>query len=471
MKDERIARKYSISISQYELQTSNTEIISGLTGKIVDLYGFTTYVWNIDKVLEIARCLKAANPRTTIVLGGPEASGMAEKVLKRYNFVDFVIKGEGELAFRSFLTSNSFVSVPGLVYRNSGTIVSNPEILLKDLDDLVLPHENKEYRDYLDSSNTPIRAAIETSRGCPFSCAYCTWGKRRMRYFSLEKLKPAFKYLFNHPNVATIYITDSNPFLRKKRSNELLNFIIENNIFKKPVTFEVSPEYMTDEGIVDLIAQLHHEEFAFGVQSTSQNVLKQINRKFDANLYRKNINKIRQMNSEVEFWFSLIIGLPGDNYSQFVESVDFVLNLNPEGIYFHELLCLPGSDIYNDPDKYGIEFMEEAPHKVLKNATFPLEEYNRAKKLAYHIYLMHRTGLRDELYELNKKQKRNSRLVDSYLEFNEFLDGKLDTLAGNQIENVTSWFFEQKANEFIKDTQNIERLNQFYCFFKEELSA
>ena len=49
-----------------------------------------------------------------------------------------------------------------------------------------------------------------------------------MKYFSLEKLKPAFKFLFNHPKVKTVYITDSNPFLRKKRSLELLNFLIES---------------------------------------------------------------------------------------------------------------------------------------------------------------------------------------------------------------------------------------------------
>jgi len=168
----------------------------------------------------------------------------------------------------------------------------------------------------------------------------------------------AFEFLFNHPKVRTVYITDSNPFLKKERSFELLNFLIAANTHKKPVTFEVSPEYLTNKRIVEMISQLNNEEFAFGVQSTAPEVLSRIKRKFDSNLYRKNIELIRNQNKSVEFWFSLIIGLPGDNYSQFVDSIEFVLKMKPEGIYFHELLCLPGSDIYKNPKEYGIVFEE-----------------------------------------------------------------------------------------------------------------
>ncbi len=436
------------------------------------MYGFSSYVWNLDKILIVAEMLKNANPSTTIVLGGPEASGLAEKILKKYDFVDFVFKGEGEVPFRSFLLNKKRSEIPGLAYRNNGKTISNPELELKNLDELILPFESQDYRDYLDQSEIPVRAAIETSRGCPFSCAYCTWGKRRMRYFNLEKLKPAFKFLFDHPKVRTIYITDSNPFMKKERSLELLSFLIENNIHKKPITFEVSPEYLTNERIVGLISQLNSEEFAFGVQSTAPEVLEKINRKFDSELYRKNIRLIREKNKKVEFWFSLIIGLPGDNYTQFLDSVDFVLNLQPEGIYFHELLCLPGSDLYEYPEKYDIEYMEEAPHKLLKNASFPESEYNQAKNLSYLIYLIHRTSnLSKSFFKLyENKNGQDSRLVDYYVKFHNFIDGRLEVLNGNSIQEVSSWFFEQTATKFLENPRNAQHLTDQFQSFERRLN-
>ena len=418
LKDSRIADRYSIHISQYEIKTPDDEIFQDLSSFKADIYGFTTYVWNIDKILELSKRLKNSNSNALILLGGPEVTGIGEKLLEEHTYLDFIFVGEGEYAFKVFLDKTDFKLVPGLVYRNNGTIYSNPEQPLESLIELSLPYETKEYRDYLDSCTTPVRAAIETSRWCPFACAYCTWGKRKMRYFDLEKLKSAFKFLFTHPKVKTVYITDSNPFLKKRRTKELLEFIIKENINKKLVTFEASPEYITDEYILNLIMELGNEEFAFGVQSTSPQVLNQIHRRFDPFLYKKNIKLIRSKNANVEMWFSLIIGLPGDNYSQFLESVDFVLNLRPTGIYFHELLCLPGSALHKNPENYGIEYQEEAPHKVTKNHTFPNNEYNSAKKLAYFVYLTRRSGLSERLSYFYEKYREVKRLLYTYLDFN-----------------------------------------------------
>lgn len=427
-------------------------------------------MWNVEKILKISKWLKSTNPEVLILLGGPEVTGIGETLLAKHDFLDFIFLGEGESAFRTFLGTSDFSTVPGLVYRNDGSIYSNPEQPLASLDELSLPYENRDYRDYLDSCSSPVRAAIETSRGCPFSCAYCTWGKRKMRYFDLEILKPAFRYLFHHPKVKTIYITDSNPFLRKRRTKALLEFIIKENVYKKLVTFEASPEYITDDYTLNLIMELGNEEFAFGVQSTSPQVLERIHRRFNSVRYKKNIRLIREKNPHIEMWFSLIIGLPGDNYKQFIESVDFVLNMEPTGIYFHELLCLPGSALHKNPEKYGLEYQEEAPHKVTKNETFPIEEYNAAKKLAYFVYLMHRSGISKRLFELNGKYREEKRLIDVYLDFNNSFDGKLELLEGTHIQNVSSWFFEQKATEFLQQTSNIVQLNQIFDSFVERMN-
>ncbi|MHA2153352.1 MAG: hypothetical protein ACXAAQ_15365, partial [Candidatus Thorarchaeota archaeon] len=173
-------------------------------------------------------------------------------------------------------------------------------------------------------------------------------------------------------------------------------------------------------------------------------------------------------NPDVRLWFSLIIGLPGDNYAQFVDSLDYVVNLNPEGIYVHELLCLPGSDYYKDPEKYGIEFMTEAPHKILTNQTFPQEEYDQAKLLSYFVYLIHYFDeMRNGIYEQRTKQN-GMRLVDYYTRFEEYLNGRVDYLVGRDIRDVTSWFFEAIAQEFMSETGRVEQIQNLYQQFMLE---
>jgi radical SAM superfamily enzyme YgiQ (UPF0313 family) len=457
-RDPAIANSWSIGISQFFLDTQDEEIAGRLIGFDADLYAFSTYVWNIQKALTAAKALKKWSPGKLVVLGGPEASGMAERLLRENDFVDFVVKGDGEMAFRELLRGAEPSEVTNLVYRFGGGVRSNPESQCESLDELPLPYESEDYRTYLDEAEGTVRAAIETSRGCPFDCAYCSWGRKRMRYFSLEKLRPAFEYLFRHPKVATVYITDSNPFLQKRRARELLAMLMELNTDKKPVTFELNPEYMEDEGLLKLISTINSEEFAFGVQSTSPRVLERIGRDFDGERYRRNIALMRRTNPRIQMWFSLIIGLPGDDYAQFTESLDYVLRLKPDGIYIHELLCLPGSKFYDNPAEYGIEYQRDPPHKIVRNETFPPDQYERAKWLSYNVSLIHRVpALRDRLFELHGRAG-SRRLVDLYEDFVSYLGARVDTLSGRRLEDVTSWFFEQYAREFLSRGDNAVRL-------------
>jgi len=82
LKDKEIARNFRISVSQFDLGTPINDIVENLTRKGADIYGFTAYVWNINDVLEISERLKKNLPETVVVLGGPEASGMAKTLME-----------------------------------------------------------------------------------------------------------------------------------------------------------------------------------------------------------------------------------------------------------------------------------------------------------------------------------------------------------------------------------------------------
>ena len=82
------------------------------------------------------------------------------------------------------------------------------------------------------------------------------------------------------------------------------------------------------------------------------------------------------MNPDANIKFSLIVGLPGDNFESFCKSLEFVISLNPTDIYVHDLLVLPGSEMYENPEKFNLIM------KVLILTT----------KTNHHDYFIHKTS-------------------------------------------------------------------------------
>ena len=66
-----------------------------------DLIGFSCYIWNITYIKQLVSLVKTKLPKVKILLGGPEVSYCAAKVLKEMPQVDFVCAGQGEIPFAS----------------------------------------------------------------------------------------------------------------------------------------------------------------------------------------------------------------------------------------------------------------------------------------------------------------------------------------------------------------------------------
>ncbi|MEE4265909.1 MAG: radical SAM protein [Desulfobacteraceae bacterium] len=137
---------------------------------------FTPYV---REAIRTAEVVKAWLPDAKIVLGGHHPSAMPESVMASAA-VDFVIRGEGEVAMpllaRALSEGRRYDAIPGLVFRQKdGTIQINPAARMKNLDDYPLPAtrfvNHKFYR-----RKNGTSTVIVASRGCPMTCSYCCFG-------------------------------------------------------------------------------------------------------------------------------------------------------------------------------------------------------------------------------------------------------------------------------------------------------
>jgi len=178
-----------VSISQYTINDSSDDITEDIYSKNPDCVAFSCYIWNIEHVLKIASVLKKANPGLKIVLGGHEAEHDAEKFLKKYHFIDAVLRGEGEISLKhyaEYLTQKRTITSCCLItYRENGKIVSLPSgNECVDLNEMPFVYDES-----IDNIKNRI-IYYETSRGCPYGCTYCLSGEgHHVRFLHIERVK------------------------------------------------------------------------------------------------------------------------------------------------------------------------------------------------------------------------------------------------------------------------------------------
>lgn len=154
-----------------------------------DLVGFMTDADSLIHTLLTARRVKERDPRTRICLGGPASSPIADRILERFPYVDFVARGEAEGTFVALLQTLAAglppAGVLGLTWRDGQRVVVNPDRPLLDVDDLPVPAWDA----YDMSLGAPLY--LDVGRGCPFRCRFCAtapFWKRRYRMKSTDRI-------------------------------------------------------------------------------------------------------------------------------------------------------------------------------------------------------------------------------------------------------------------------------------------
>ena len=142
-----------------------------------DVVAFSAYTGNYQWCLSLARSLKDALG-VPIVFGGIHATAVPERVLS-HDFIDYVIRGEGEFSFFELLeclthtpSSQDLGSIQNLGFKIDGKIFVNPlRPYIQDLDSLPFPDKGI----FFDAEPLFRRNPylIMSSRGCPYGCTYC----------------------------------------------------------------------------------------------------------------------------------------------------------------------------------------------------------------------------------------------------------------------------------------------------------
>lgn len=357
-----------------------------------DVVSFSSYIWNIEKTLELCRILKE-KIACTIILGGPEVSYRAKNILENYSFVDFILSGEGEKSFPLFLDSFSNKSdlnkISGLSYRENGSIISVPE---EESTETPPSPYNEEFFDNLKGRIS----YIETSRGCPYRCAFCLSGRcSPLRFFDIEQVKEDILKL-SVSGTKTIKFVDRTFNAKADRANVILEFILSNYGIKIPegtcFHFEIAGDILR-ESTMEILSKAPKGVFQLeiGMQSFNEDTLKSINRKTDTEKLIENIKKLISFGN-MHIHIDLIAGLTGEDLKSFERSFNIGYSLKANMLQMGFLKLLYGAEMRENKEKYPCEFNKNPPYEVAATPWLSNAEICMLKKCEDALERMYNSG-------------------------------------------------------------------------------
>ena len=212
-----------------------------------------------------------SNRGIPVVLGGPHPTALPDEALR---YADFVVRGEGEEVvlplIKAIETGRGFENIKGLSYKLFNKIIHNPSLSSWcDLNDYPAPDFH-----LIKGWTGKNIISIQTSRGCPFGCKFCsvttTFG-RKMRHKTAERVIEEIKTNFPCRH---IFFCDDNFAADKEKTKELLRKIIEEKLDIE-WSCQVRVDAAKDEELVSLMKKAGCFTVCSGMESVNPESLKE----------------------------------------------------------------------------------------------------------------------------------------------------------------------------------------------------
>lgn len=392
LKEWGLAEQAEISLAEYTINHQMEQILQDIYKRKPDVIGFSCYIWNISYVKVILADIKKVLPDVKIWAGGPEVSYHGEAFLKEEPAVDLVMMGEGEITFAHFLKAllegEDLKQVPGLMVRNAdGTFTDTGFRQVMDMSQIPFPYA------FMDMKELEHRIIYyESSRGCPFSCAYCLSSiDKKLRFRSLDLVLPELEW-FLQAKVPQVKFVDRTFNCKKSHAMAIWQYIRDHDNGVTNFHFEIAADLL-DKDELDLLSTMRPGlvQLEIGVQSTNEKTLEAIRRKTD-------IEEIREITETINSWHNihqhldLIAGLPYEGYDSFHKSFCDVYTLHPEQFQLGFLKVLKGSHMMEMIGEYQILYKDREPYEVLSTAWLTYEEILRLKMVESMVEVYYNSG-------------------------------------------------------------------------------
>lgn len=311
-----------------------------------DVVGFTTMCNSYPQTVELARHLRQIDAHMPIVFGGPQATAVDVETLEQFPWVDIVVRGEADVVFPELIAclrdGQPWNHIPGLTFRHGGQIQRNPDQALVCLDELPIPA----YHLYPLANFSLI--PIDTGRGCPFECTFCSTNlffKRRYRIKSPERLVEEITFLQNEYDRHQFDFVHDMFTVSQKAVTAICTALRQ---LEKPIRWGCSAraDCVTPELLADMSAAGCFGMF-FGLESGSPHMQRKMRKKLNPQAVPPIIQCALDLG--IHPTTSFIAAFPEETEEDLFLTLDMILDFVQMGVrkvQLHMLAPLVGSPLY-----------------------------------------------------------------------------------------------------------------------------
>ena len=469
---------------------------------------FSTYVWNFEMSVAVARLIKERYPNCLIIFGGPQIpdSIRLEDFFERYPFIDIVVHGEGEITFSeillAYINGGDFKTIPGLTYHGFTTEIRTR---VRDLNIFPSPYLTGVFDELL-TLPYHYQTVWETDRGCPYACTFCDWGSmtaQKMFQFDDDRIYKEME-LFAEMKISHVYMGNAN-FGIFPRDVEIARRIAEINEKHSgyPQKIRVNFAKNDAERVFEIAKIFNKQKMDKGITLSVQSMdpetlvtIKRSNLKFDT--LSSFVKKYEE--EGIDTVVEIIVGLPGETYKTFKDGIESLLDASAHNsLWIYRCTVLPNAPMnykeYREKHQIktirtpielnhtvpGLDPVQEYEETIWETATLPQADVIRTLVLAWAVQTFHALGLL-EAVAIYANKLNNVKYTNFYERLIEYAEQNPKTSLGqeylaikekieNAIKNGGSW--ESIVPEYNEQTWALEEASylhfmlQLRTFFSE----
>ena len=451
-----------------------------------DILGLSNYCWCQNVSQEMFKVFTEKNPDGLRVWGGPNFpidAPTQRQFFKKFQDFDIYVPIDGEIGFSNVvgrvLQGNSKkIRDTTLNSPLDGCIIKNPEgrllyslgdTRIKNLDEIPSPYLTGLVDKFFDDNLIPM---LQTNRGCPFSCTFCTDGREAVNMvnrFSKERTKAEINYIATHvkKNVHSMFISDLN-FGMIPGDLETCEAITDvQDEFDYPHKLLTTTGKNNKKKIIESIKSLRNSlTLSMSVQSMDDQVLKNIKRdniSKDVMLELAPVIKENHMNTTAE----IILGLPGETYESHLETIRKLVSAKLDDIITYTCFLLPGSEMATPEQQMKWKFKTkfrmlpmdfaklrsgknicEIEEVIIGSKDLNFEDYVKLRMIGFTLWMTNKGILYSSLIKFLRQQ--NLDVADLFFQMVEKQHS-----SPKVIQNVYEKFTQATINELYDSPEEI----------------
>lgn len=335
-----------------------------------------------------------------IVVGGPHICAVGKNIFTDTR-IDFAVKQEGEFTLLELLQElekedHNFFGIKGLIWRKGNEITENSDqALIQDLDELPFPdYESFSIERYACYKQKLL--PLITSRGCPFSCNYCSVNLsmgRRFRGRSAKNVFSEIKYFYDK-GINSFDINDDCFTLDQRRAHDICDLIISSRL---NIRFQLYNGIRVDTVSSSLLKKMKAAGcyfISFGCEAGNNRILAAIKKGITLEQVKDAVNWANE--AGIPNSVNFIIGHKDETYEDAQDTIRFAKSLDTNFVNFYNLVPYPGTESFEwvkqharflvpqDSFLQNISYRDNQP--VFETGKFSRKQRQKIMSMGFDLY-------------------------------------------------------------------------------------